>query len=60
MGESKTRGLALLPEHHLTPSRPLRERGHRVSEGFSEETMKDKMNNKAPSGWLLLVTLTSD
>lgn len=27
---------------------------------FLEEPMGDKMNNKAPSGWLLLVTLTSD
>lgn len=27
---------------------------------FLKERMEDKMNNKAPSGWLLLVTLTSD
>lgn len=27
---------------------------------FLEEPTGDKMNNKAPSGWLLLVTLTSD
>lgn len=32
----------------------------RGGQSFLEELMEDKMNNKAPSGWLLLVTLTSD
>lgn len=32
----------------------------RGGRSFLEEPVEDKMNNKAPSGWLLLVTLASD
>lgn len=55
--------MALLPEHHLATLSPTAGAGPPRVRGdlsFSEEPMEDKMNNKTPSGWLLLVTLTSD